>query len=118
MDVAGGETGLADVVVDEAAYPGRAEKAEFVTAGLRVQPAVGRLLVFSSGVENMHEMLPVTHGRRVAIQMWFACDGMDPGWAHEQRIAWAAEHGFGGPDRDPSFKAPPKQPLTKPWAWR
>ena len=25
-----------------------------------------------SGVENMHEMLPLTHGRRVAIQMWSA----------------------------------------------
>ena len=108
-----------------------------------------------SGVENMHEMLPLTHGRRVAIQMWsaprvessrpgasasgsdrapsstraasarassregglqprptgryalasrpciphrFACEGQQPGWARAQREAFAAAHGYGGPE--------------------
>ena len=103
----------------------------------------------------MHEMLPLTHGRRVAIQMWsasklkaaawsrrgfgpfalqhippaldrawgrppalaslgeladvfwpyppccprrFACEGQQPGWARAQREAFAAAHGYGGPD--------------------
>ena len=85
----GGETGIADEV-DEATRG--------VTAGLRVQPSIGRLLVFSAGVENMHEMVGVTHGRRVAVQMWFACAGMQPGWAWPQRVSWQAEHGWGGPD--------------------
>mmetsp|Transcript_20508 Transcript_20508/g.41695 ORF Transcript_20508/g.41695 Transcript_20508/m.41695 type:complete len:111 (-) Transcript_20508:118-450(-) len=95
-----------------------------VLAGLRVQPSIGRLLVFSAGVENMHEMLPVTHGQRVAIQMWFACEGMAPGWATPQRVAWEAEHGWGGPEHDPHSPramAPPLSSglrLASPWPWR
>ena len=100
-----------------------ARGAERVTAGLRVQPSIGRLLVFSSGVENMHEMIRVTHGTRVAIQFWFACDGMDPGWAHPQRVAFAAEPGYGGPEEPPRgapprYKAPRPMPLPAPWSWR
>ena len=120
-DVRGGETGIADVVVD-------LSRGSQVTAGLRVEPSIGRLLVFSSGVENMHEMLPVTHGRRVAVQMWFACEGLDPGWAREQRVAWGKEHGWGGPvshaapGANPSVRPtappPPERPLARPWAWR
>jgi Rps23 Pro-64 3,4-dihydroxylase Tpa1-like proline 4-hydroxylase len=116
-DVRGGETGIADVVVDD--------QGGLVRAGLRVQPSVGRLLVFSSGPENMHEMLAVTHGRRVAIQMWFACEGMDPGWAYPQRVAWEAEHGYGGPDvqGQPGVvnrpqKSPPRTPMPPAWPWR
>ena len=118
LDVNGGETGIADVVIDQASG------LELVTAGLRVQPSIGRLLVFSSGTENMHEMLPLTHGRRVAVQMWFACEGMNPGWARPQREAWHAIHGWGGPDprEDPNRhvnQAPPA-PIEwpSPWPWR
>jgi hypothetical protein len=45
-DVRGGATGIADAVE---------HSGQQVTAGLRVQPSIGRLLVFSSGAENMHE---------------------------------------------------------------
>jgi hypothetical protein len=88
---------------------------------------MGRLLVFSSGVENMHEMLPVTHGERIACQMWFACEGMDPGWAHEQRIAFERQHGYGGPDgigagvpkeTSPQMSVALSAALAKPWPWR
>ncbi len=89
VDVVGGETGIAD----EISWQSRQ-----VTAGLRVQPSLGRLLVFSAGAENMHEMLPVVAGGRVAMQFWFACEGMQPGWARPQRVAWEAEHGWGGPE--------------------
>jgi hypothetical protein len=115
-DVHGGETGIADAVIDSSEF------GEVVTSGLRVQPSVGRLLVFSAGVENMHEMLPVRHGTRVAVQMWFACDGMQPGWAYPQRVAFGAAHGYGAPDSPrpagPSAGAPPKSPLPSPWPWR
>lgn len=96
-DCLGGETGIADVISVE------------VKAGLRVQPAIGRLLVFSSGVENMHEMLRLLQGKRVAMQMWFACDGQNPGWARSQRIAWQEKYGYGGPVSNDahSFTAPP-----------
>ena len=119
VDVWGGETGIADAV------DGRTHA---VTAGLRVEPSIGRLLVFSAGVENMHEMLPVRRGRRVACQMWFACDDLQPGWARPQRIAWQQEHGYGGPDRNehayaaaavaPPLSAPLSDALAKPWPWR
>jgi hypothetical protein len=111
-DVRGGETGIADEVVDT---PGGGTA---VTAGLRVEPSIGRLLVFSSGVENMHEMLPVTQGKRVAVQMWFACEGMDPGWAHPQRVAWEAEHGWGGPQGSAPPAPPNTRELPKAWSWR
>ncbi len=82
------------------------------------------MLVFSAGVENMHEMLRLTHGTRVAVQLWFACEGQAPGWAHEQRVAWERRHGFGGPDAPPTLKLVP--PLSeaqlaaraRPWPWR
>ena len=111
-DVVGGETGIADEVD---------ALSRQVTAGLRVQPSVGRLLVFSAGAENMHEMLPVTHGQRIAVQMWFACEGMDPGWARPQRERWQEQHGYGGPDSFPPQVRPPVSDALKrapPWQWR
>ena len=116
VDVKGGETGIADVVTDASA---KLHTPEIVRAGLRVEPSIGRLLVFSAGVENMHEMLRVTHGTRIAMQMWFACEGMDPGWARPQRVAFEAEHGWGGPDDKGRHEpAPAPTVLPKPWPWR
>jgi hypothetical protein len=109
--VLGGETGIADAVVDTPHGP-------VVTAGLRVQPSIGRLLVFSAGAENMHEMLPVTHGQRVACQMWFACEGLEPGWARPQRVAWEMQHGYGGPGPEQDVPAPPRWKPPPPWPWR
>ena len=112
-DVAGAETGIADAVSWASGE---------VTAGLRVEPSVGRLLVFSAGVENMHEMLELVRGRRVAIQMWFACEGMEPGWADGQRALWHAERGYGGPDGRAAHARAPPEAATKidapPWPWR
>ena len=119
IDVHGGETGIADAIADSTPTM---PYYEHVTAGLRVQPSIGRLLVFSSGVENMHEMLRVSHGTRIACQMWFACKGMKPGWARPQREAFAAEYGWGGPDDKSDvvrFEPPRVSPRsTKPWPWR
>ena len=106
----GGETGIADAV----------EGGE-VVSGLRVEPSIGRLLVFSAGVENMHEMLPVSHGRRIAIQMWFACEGMDPGWAAPQRAEWERQHGWGGVGDSQAQPAPPlsvELASARAWQWR
>ena len=69
------------------------------------------------------EMCPLQQGQRVAIQMWFACEGMDPGWAFLQRIAFQEQFGYGGPDHaaPPTQAAPPKTAAfasAKPWAWR
>lgn len=119
-DCVGGETGIADEVRTSSPVRGAAG---VVSAGLRVQPSIGRLLVFSSGVENMHEMLPVVKGKRVAVQMWFACENQDPGWARDQRAAWAEQYGFGGPDPGGPhlIKAPAvsgQLRAAKPWSWR
>ena len=82
---------------------------------------MGRLLVFSAGVENMHEMLELVRGRRVAIQMWFACgDGARLG--RRQRALWHAERGYGGPDGRAAHARAPPEAATKidvpPWPWR
>ena len=36
-----------------------------------VWPRAGRLLAFTSGVENVHQVRRVAHGARYAIAMWF-----------------------------------------------
>ncbi|KAL1524968.1 hypothetical protein AB1Y20_019844 [Prymnesium parvum] len=115
-DCVGAETGIADEIGAQ----------DVVTAGLRVQPSIGRLLVFSAGVENMHEMLRLVRGKRVAIQMWFACKGQNPGWARAQRVSWNETYGFGGPESGSSpSKATQQAPAisnallsTPPWRWR
>ena len=44
-----------------------------------VVPTAGRLLAFTSGVENVHRVCEVTGGERVAVAMWFTLSR-----AHEQ----------------------------------
>lgn len=39
-----------------------------------IHPRAGRLLMFSSGMENLHEVMPVTSGERFVMSMWFTCD--------------------------------------------
>eukprot|EP00965_Chrysotila_dentata_P061484 2036165-Pleurochrysis_carterae.AAC.4 len=68
-------------------------------------------------------MLPVTRGKRMAMQMWFACDGQLPGWAHAQRVEWERKYGYGGPENAvPSLGKVPDytstQLSTRAWEWR
>ena len=46
--------------------PGRQEK--------RVEPARGRLIIFSSGRENVHQVQKVHSGTRLTMSLWFTCD--------------------------------------------
>eukprot|EP00404_Azadinium_spinosum_P039554 CAMPEP_0180661108 /NCGR_PEP_ID=MMETSP1037_2-20121125/58642_1 /TAXON_ID=632150 /ORGANISM="Azadinium spinosum, Strain 3D9" /LENGTH=186 /DNA_ID=CAMNT_0022688601 /DNA_START=10 /DNA_END=567 /DNA_ORIENTATION=+ len=38
-----------------------------------VRPLGGRLVAFSSGLENLHRVLPMQWGRRYVLSMWFTC---------------------------------------------
>eukprot|EP00947_MAST-08B_sp_MAST-8B-sp1_P004490 g4490.t1 len=38
-----------------------------------VQPLAGRLVTFSSGLENLHRVEQVTRGTRYVLAMWFTC---------------------------------------------
>jgi predicted 2-oxoglutarate/Fe(II)-dependent dioxygenase YbiX len=38
-----------------------------------VEPVAGRLLTFTSGLENLHQVRRVTHGARFVLAMWFTC---------------------------------------------
>jgi hypothetical protein len=38
-----------------------------------VEPRPGRLLSFSSGLENLHRVERVTRGSRIVLAMWFTC---------------------------------------------
>lgn len=44
-----------------------------VDADRMVWPLAGRLLAFSSGLENLHHVRPMTRGRRYVLSMWFTC---------------------------------------------
>ena len=39
-----------------------------------VQPSKGRLVMFSSGMENLHQVKQVTSGTRYVMSMWFTCN--------------------------------------------
>ena len=38
-----------------------------------VTPRAGRLVAFSSGLENLHRVREVTRGERFVLAMWFTC---------------------------------------------
>mmetsp|Transcript_70359 Transcript_70359/g.128906 ORF Transcript_70359/g.128906 Transcript_70359/m.128906 type:complete len:429 (+) Transcript_70359:93-1379(+) len=38
-----------------------------------IQPLAGRLIFFTSGLENLHRVLPMTWGSRYVLSMWFTC---------------------------------------------
>ncbi|OQS01861.1 hypothetical protein THRCLA_05693 [Thraustotheca clavata] len=38
------------------------------------EPARGRLMMFNSGMENLHQVRPVETGTRYVMSMWFSCD--------------------------------------------
>ena len=38
-----------------------------------VKPVPGRLLFFTSGLENLHRVREVTQGERFVLAMWFTC---------------------------------------------
>lgn len=38
-----------------------------------VPPLAGRLVAFTSGMENLHKVLPMTWGRRYVLSTWFTC---------------------------------------------
>eukprot|EP00747_Dinoflagellata_sp_TGD_P183651 gnl/TRDRNA2_/TRDRNA2_38675_c0_seq1.p1 gnl/TRDRNA2_/TRDRNA2_38675_c0~~gnl/TRDRNA2_/TRDRNA2_38675_c0_seq1.p1 ORF type:complete len:273 (-),score=36.35 gnl/TRDRNA2_/TRDRNA2_38675_c0_seq1:172-945(-) len=46
-----------------------------------VEPRIGRLLLFNSGLENLHQVCPVVgDGDRLALSVWFTlCRGQDSG---------------------------------------
>ncbi|ETV71421.1 hypothetical protein H257_13305 [Aphanomyces astaci] len=41
---------------------------------ITVEPAQGRLMMFTSGMENLHEVRQVETGARYLMSMWFTCD--------------------------------------------
>ena len=47
-----------------------------------VHPIQGRLLTFTSGLENLHQVREVTRGTRYVLAMWFTCSE-----AHEYQEA-------------------------------
>lgn len=44
------------------------------TVNSTILPRAGRLLLFTSGKENLHRVAPVTGGERLVFSMWFTCD--------------------------------------------
>ena len=42
---------------------------------MEVEPARGRLLIFTAGHENLHRVARVHSGERMVLSFWFTCDG-------------------------------------------
>ena len=53
---------------------GAAKAAPYGGATSVVEPAKGRLTIFSSGRENVHQVQKVLSGERLTMSMWFTCD--------------------------------------------
>jgi hypothetical protein len=87
-DFAGGETLFVDgvdevnVVDGEGGVSGeddgdttsRHHQTSTYTKGLLVEPRLGRVVLFTGGLENLHCRMPITKGRRIALQAWYQCD--------------------------------------------
>lgn len=39
-----------------------------------MEPRAGRVIIFSSGIENTHFVEQVTSGKRFVLSFWFSCD--------------------------------------------
>ena len=57
-----------------------------------VTPRAGRLVAFSSGLENLHRVREVTRGERFVLAMWFTCSAEH---AYNDFAAADAEDGGG-----------------------
>ena len=57
-----------------------------------VTPRAGRLVAFSSGLENLHQVREVTRGERFVLAMWFTCSAEH---AYNDFAAADAEDGGG-----------------------
>lgn len=68
-----------------------------------VHPLAGRLVAFSSGLENLHRVAPMHWGRRYVLSMWFTCSERH---AHPELgstgAGGGADAGSGGAPRDPA----------------
>jgi len=49
-------------------------EAEMSATELQVEPGMGRLVIFASGAENLHQVKKVSSGTRYVMSMWFTCD--------------------------------------------
>jgi hypothetical protein len=77
-ELVGGWTGFVDtppppVHSDEVGLQRAPNGTALLRRGLIVAPRYGRLVVFSSGGENIHAALPVAKGKRTTLQIWFWC---------------------------------------------
>ena len=76
-DLVGGETMLANVesgfrYVESEGDSGNMQKMELVS-GVIVEPKKGRLVLFTSGGENVHAPMEVLKGQRPTHHVWFTC---------------------------------------------
>lgn len=77
-------------------------------ANRTVQPRRGRLIVFSAGAENLHQVQKVESGTRIVMSLWFTCDPRKhfanflDGAAHDRFSVASAAHSTDGKSADTS----------------
>lgn len=76
----------------------------------QVRPRCGRLVAFSSGVENPHGVWAVTRGRRCSLALWhtWAPEHGEQEWTEAKELLQEPEkeEGEGMPSRDPAPEPP------------
>ncbi|XP_026949051.1 prolyl 3-hydroxylase 3 isoform X2 [Sagmatias obliquidens] len=81
-----------------------------LTVTAQVRPRCGRLVAFSSGVENPHGVWAVTRGRRCSLALWhtWAPEHGEQEWTEAKELLQEPEkeEGEGMPSRDPAPEPP------------
>lgn len=83
---------------------------QFFSADNRIvfseQLAVGSGMVFSSGIENIHAVSPITQGDRYQLLYWFALENVDATYLNNRKIIknWLNTHQLNALDRFSRFE--------------
>ncbi|XP_057560275.1 prolyl 3-hydroxylase 3 isoform X3 [Hippopotamus amphibius kiboko] len=84
-----------------------------LTVTAQVRPRCGRLVAFSSGVENPHGVWAVTRGRRCALALWhtWAPEHREQEWTEAKELLQEPEKEEGEemPGRDPAPEPPSRR---------
>ncbi|XP_010609973.1 prolyl 3-hydroxylase 3 [Fukomys damarensis] len=87
-----------------------------LTVTAQVRPRCGRLVAFSSGVENPHGVWAVTRGRRCALALWhtWAPEHQEQEWAEAKQLLQEPEQEQAEEEEAPSREPGPEPPSRQP----
>ncbi|XP_013366771.1 PREDICTED: prolyl 3-hydroxylase 3 [Chinchilla lanigera] len=87
-----------------------------LTVTAQVRPRCGRLVAFSSGVENPHGVWAVTRGRRCALALWhtWAPEHQEQEWAEAKELLREPEQEEEEEEEEEEDETPSRDPVPEP----